>query len=114
MMAHGANNVWEGSSGSDGYVREGYRFVASQVIGDARYGDLAYGTVDIGTSFAGFAKGIAKKATLNNYPYMNSSFGIKYKDDLVPAFTTMSNTAFGFEILNMINANNTSDNYPDK
>ncbi|KAF7788913.1 hypothetical protein PRUB_a2015 [Pseudoalteromonas rubra] len=55
LAMHGFNNMWEGWSGTDGLIRQGYRF-AGELAGNATYGDFAYGAIDIGMSVYGAAK----------------------------------------------------------
>ena len=60
MVAHGANNIYEGVTGNDGVLRDGYQAASEFATGDASYGDMAYGTIDVGMSLSGATKLVLK------------------------------------------------------
>ncbi|MET1256837.1 DUF4225 domain-containing protein [Aliikangiella maris] len=60
LIAHGANNIYEGVTGEDGLLREGYQAASKLLTGDEVYGDYAYGAVDVGTSLGGATKLVLK------------------------------------------------------
>lgn len=60
LIAHGANNIYEGVTGEDGLLRDGYQAASQLLTGDETYGDYAYGAVDVGTSLGGATKLVLK------------------------------------------------------
>lgn len=55
--------MYEGISGNDGLVREGYQNLASAISGNANHGAIAYGVVDVGLSVHGSLRLVLKKDT---------------------------------------------------
>ena len=52
-MAHGANNIYEGATGEDGILREGYQAALGQDTGD-----ITYGAIDLGTSAVSLGRNV--------------------------------------------------------
>ena len=82
LIAHGANNLYEGISGNDGALRQGYQALLGK---DA--GNIAYGVVDVGTSVTGLVKAVAKPGTWKLFKNIPSDYVRGYQATSAPALT---------------------------
>ena len=85
LIAHGANNIYEGVTGQDGLLRDGYQAASEALTGDARYGDLAYGVADAAMSLQGATKMVLKPDSWKLFRNIPS--------DYTRAFNVTSSTA---------------------
>jgi hypothetical protein len=69
LIAHGANNVYEGVMGQDGPLRDAYR----ALLGDVG-GQITYGAVDISTSLYGMVRGVLKPDAWKLFRYIPSDY----------------------------------------
>ncbi len=83
LMAQGASNIYEGWTGDPSPLRRGYR----AAFGD--YADVAYGTVDIGTSVYGLTRSVLKPGSWKLFHYT--------RDQYVPAAKGLTATQAAVE-----------------
>ena len=97
MMAHGANNIYENGrnlledrADTEGPVRKGYQAIAKSVGYEAREGNLAYSTADLGMSAYGLSRYILKPDAWRWFRYVRTDYVRSYKG--------MGASAWGLEI----------------
>lgn len=97
MMAHGANNIYENGrnlledrTDTEGPVRKGYQAIAKSVGYEAREGNLAYSTADLGLSVYGLSRYILKPDAWRLFRYVRTDYVRSYKG--------MGVSAWGLEI----------------
>uniref|UniRef100_UPI0030D81EF0 DUF4225 domain-containing protein n=1 Tax=Pseudomonas sp. RA_15y_Pfl2_54 TaxID=3088704 RepID=UPI0030D81EF0 len=97
MMAHGANNIYENGrnlledrTDTEGLVRKGYQTIAKSVGYEAREGNLAYSTADLGLSVYGLSRYILKPDAWRLFRYVRADYVRSYKG--------MGVSAWGLEI----------------
>ncbi|WP_444886553.1 DUF4225 domain-containing protein [Microbulbifer sp. JMSA008] len=78
LVAHGANNIYEGTSGKDGLVRKGYQWASESLSGDSEYGDLAFGFVDVGMSIGGATRLVLKPNSWKLFRNIRSDYVRSY------------------------------------
>ncbi len=109
LIAHGANNIIEGVSSiggrpTDGPLRQGYRALSTSLGYSSVHGDLAYGVVDVGTSFHGITKMVLKPDAWKLFRHIPSDY-----TRTVAAGPLMMNAGTGafttFDTLNRVNGN---------
>ncbi len=79
LMAHGANNIYEGVTGEDGWLRKGYQNVGEFITGDSRSGDFAYGVLEVGMSIHGSIKLVLKADSWKLFRNIPSDYERAYK-----------------------------------
>ncbi|WP_407950423.1 DUF4225 domain-containing protein, partial [Parvibaculum sp.] len=62
---HGLNNIYEGISGEDGYLRDGYQYA----LGEER-GDVTYSSVDVVSSGAALFAKVPRDGVFRLFHYM--------------------------------------------
>ncbi|MGY2231275.1 DUF4225 domain-containing protein [Pseudomonas tolaasii] len=97
LMAHGANNVYEGGrnlmtgqSDAVGPVRGAYQSAASAMGYDEREANIAYGSVDIGLSAYSAVRHVLKPDAWRLFRYIPT--------DYIRAYKTMTPTTMGIEV----------------
>ena len=79
IMAHGANNIYEGVTSEDGLLRRGYQKLGEFVAGDSKTGDFAYGALDIGMSIHGATKLVLKPDSWRLFRNIPSDYTRAYR-----------------------------------
>ena len=90
LAAHGANNIYEGVSGKDGLLRDGYQAVSKGLTGSEAYGDMAYGTADVGMSLHGATKLVLKPDAWKLFNYIPSDYTRSFSLMTTPALISNS------------------------
>ncbi|AKF53473.1 Protein of unknown function (DUF4225) [Pseudomonas syringae pv. syringae HS191] len=81
LMAHGANNVyengrnlWDGSTNTEGPVREAYQGAAKFMGAGEAEGNIAYGVADLGLSAFGLARTVLKPDAWRLFKYVRTDY----------------------------------------
>ncbi|MBA5248758.1 MAG: DUF4225 domain-containing protein [Gammaproteobacteria bacterium] len=96
LITHGYNNIYEGVTGRDGPLRQGYQSVFGK-----DYGDVAYGVVDVGLSGGAL---LTKAPKPDSWKLFKNVPG-----DYVKKYQTMGKIPIAGETL--ININSIQDTY---